>query len=191
MTQVRILVGLLKKQIYFITGNENKFQEIKAMLPEIKQLQIDLEEIQETDAHKIIQAKLLQALKHKKAHFIIEDTSLYLDCINGLPGPLIKWFLEKIKIEGIYNLTKKLGNNKAQAKTIIGYAKSKKEILFFEGMIEGEIVKSSGPTTFGWDPIFKPKGYNKTFQEMTKKEKNNISMRKVAVEKLKTYLEKN
>jgi len=180
----------MKSEIYFITGNENKFKEVQAMLPEVKQLKLDLEEIQEIDAHKIIKAKMNQAFKHKKANFIIEDTSLYLNCLNGLPGPLIKWFLETIGINGVYNLTQKLGENKAQAKTIIGYAKSKKEILFFEGIIEGEIVKPSGPTNFGWNPIFKPKGYNKTFQEMTKEEKNKISMRKLAVEKLKIYLEK-
>jgi len=181
----------MKPPIYFITGNENKFQEVKTLLPGIKQLKLDLEEIQEVDPHKIIQAKIQQAFKHKKAPFIIEDTSLYLDCLNGLPGPLIKWFLEKLGTQGIYNLAQKLGNNKAQAKTIIGYAKSKKEILFFEGIIEGEIVPPSGPTNFGWNPLFKPKGYNKTFQEMTLEEKNKISMRKLAVEKLKHYLEKN
>lgn len=173
---------------YFITGNNEKFLEVKSIIPEIKRFNINLEEIQENDAYKIIQSKLLQALKHKKGFLIIEDTSLYLDCLNGFPGPLIKWFLDKIGVEGIYNLTQKFGNNKAQAKTIIGYAKSKKEIFFFEGVIQGKIVKPSGPPTFGWDPIFKPNGYNKTFQEMTKEEKNEISMRRLALNKLKRFL---
>lgn len=177
-----------KEKIYFITGNKNKFQEVKAMIPEVEQLDLDLEEIQETDAHKIIQAKINEAFKHKKANFIIEDTSLYLDCLNGLPGPLIKWFMQKIGNSGIYNLAEKLGNNKAEAKTIIGYAESPNKVLFFEGSLKGELVKPSGPTSFGWDPIFRPLNSDKTFQEMTKEEKNKISMRRLAIEKLKEHL---
>jgi len=156
----------------------------------IKQLDIDLPEIQDIDAHNVIKAKLIEALKHKKGSFIIEDTSLYLDCLNGLPGPLIKFFLNTIGNEGLFNLTKKLKNNKALAKTIIGYAKNKKEIKFFEGVIEGEIVSPRGDFGFGWDKIFKPKGFNKTFSQMEEKEKSKISMRKIAAEKLKNFLKK-
>lgn len=174
--------------MYFITGNKNKFLEIKKIIPEIEQLEIDLDEIQETDAKKIIEHKLKEALKHKKAEFIIEDTSLYLECLNNLPGPLIKWFLQSLGNKGIYNLVDKLGNTKAEAKTIIGFAKNEKEIYFFEGSIKGNIVPVSGETSFGWDPIFQPEGYNKTFQQMSKEEKNKISMRAIAAEKLKKFL---
>jgi len=179
-----------KEKVYFITGNNNKFAEIKAIIPYVEQLELDLEEIQEIDARKIIQAKLKEALKHHKGDFIIEDTSLYLGGLNELPGPLIKWFLQTLGNSGIFNLAKKLGNTKAEAKTIIGYAKNLKEIHFFEGSIKGELVEPSGETTFGWDPIFKPDGYSKTFQQMSREEKNLISMRRIAVEKLKEFLEK-
>jgi non-canonical purine NTP pyrophosphatase (RdgB/HAM1 family) len=177
-----------KEKIYFITGNKNKFLEVKSMMPEIEQLKLDLEEIQETDARKIIEAKLKKALEHHEGPLIVEDTSLYLNGMNGLPGPLIKWFLEKLGVDRIYHITKKLDNTQAEAKTIIGYVSNEKKISFFEGSIKGEIVKPSGKTNFGWDPIFKPEGYNKTFQEMTKEEKNEISMRRKAIEKLKEYL---
>jgi non-canonical purine NTP pyrophosphatase (RdgB/HAM1 family) len=180
-----------KEKLYFITGNKNKFLEVKAIIPEIEQLDLDLEEIQEIDAKKIIEAKIKEALKHHKGSFIIEDTSLYLNCLNGLPGPLIKWFFYKLDNKGIYELVEKLGNNKAEAKTIIGYAKNEKDIHFFEGSIFGEIVKPSGKSNFGWNPIFKPQGHNKTFEEMPIEEKNKISMRKIACEKLKNYLDKN
>ena len=177
-----------KERIYFITGNKNKFLEIKSMLPEVEQINLDLEEIQEIDAHKIIQAKIKEAFNHQDGCFLVEDTSLYLEAINGLPGPFIKWFLQKLGNQGIFNIAKKLGNTKAEAKTIIGYAENPGDIIFFEGSIRRELVEPSGETTFGWDPIFKPEGYNKTFQQMTKEEKNMISMRKIAVEKLKKFL---
>lgn len=177
--------------IYFITGNKNKFNEAKTIIDNLKQLEIDLPEIQEFDAHKIIRQKLLEALKHKDSEFVVEDTSLYFDCLNGLPGPLIKWFLEKLGNKGISNIVEKLGNNKAEAKTIIGYAKDKDKISFFEGTIRGKIVEPKGETNFGWDPIFQPEGHNKSFAEITREEKNRISMRKIAFTKLKEFLEKN
>lgn len=174
--------------IYFITGNKNKFFEIKAIIPEVQQLEINLDEIQEIDAKKIIEHKLNEAFKHKKGEFIVEDTSLYLAGLNGLPGPLIKWFLGALGNEGIFDIVKKTGNDYAEAKTIIGYAKNPNEIHFFEGSIKGKIVRPTGETSFGWDPIFKPEGYSKSFQELSKEEKNKISMRAIAAEKLKKFL---
>lgn len=177
--------------LYFITGNAGKISEAKSILGanRIEALDIDLPEIQEIDAHKIIKAKLTEALKHKDGDLIVEDTSLYLDVLNGLPGPLIKWFLAKMKADGLFEIAEKFGNYKAQAKTIIGYAKDNKNIKFFEGIIEGEIVKPSGDKGFGWDPIFKPNGYNISFGEMDREEKNLFSMRKLAFEKLRDYLD--
>ena len=175
--------------LYFITGNKNKFEEAKAILPELEHMDIDLPEIQEIDPKEIIKAKLEEALKHHEGSFIVEDTSLYMDALNGLPGPLIKWFMKTIGNDGLANIAQKLGNPKAQAKTIIGYATDGDNIHFLEGSISGEIVQPQGDTNFGWDPIFKPDGYDITFAEMSKDEKNKISMRKQAVEKLKEFIE--
>jgi len=173
--------------IYFITGNIGKLSEAKSIINGIEGYDVDLPEIQDVDAHAIIRAKLLEGLKHKDGELIVEDTSLYFDGLNGLPGPLIKWFLKTIGNDGLYNLAEKLGNNKAQAKTLIGYAKDAEHIEFFEGVIEGEIVRPAG-TGFGWDPIFKPSGHDKTFGEMDFEEKNSLSMRRIAFERLKEYL---
>jgi len=175
--------------LYFITGNKNKFSEVKAIIPNVEQLDIDLPEIQEIDAKKIIRAKLLEALNYKQAEFIVEDTSLYLECLNGLPGPLIKWFMKTIGNDGLFNIAEKLGNNKAEAKTIIGYAKNPKEIYYFEGSVKGKIVSPRGKSGFGWDPIFQPEGFSKSFAELTPEEKNKISMRRIALNKLKEFLE--
>jgi non-canonical purine NTP pyrophosphatase (RdgB/HAM1 family) len=174
--------------LYFITGNKGKLKEVKSILPSVKQYDIDLPEIQDIDARKVIKEKLLEALKHRKGEFIVEDTSLYLDCLNGMPGPLIKWFMKTVGNKGLYNIAKKLGNYNAEAKTIIGYAKNRKNIKFFEGNIKGKIVSPKGTKGFGWDPIFKPKGFTKNFAEMSHEDKNSISMRRTALNKLKRFL---
>jgi non-canonical purine NTP pyrophosphatase (RdgB/HAM1 family) len=178
-------------KIYFITNNEKKFLEIEKILPGIRQLPIELEEIQELDARKIIEHKLLEAKKQQtgnlKNTFIVEDTSLYLECMNGLPGPLIKWFLKTIGNKGLYDLSVKFRNNIVEARTMIGYYNDGK-IKYFQGIVKGTITSPRG-SGFGWDEIFIPEGYDETFSEMTQEEKNELSMRGQAAEKLKKYLD--
>jgi non-canonical purine NTP pyrophosphatase (RdgB/HAM1 family) len=60
-------------------------------------------------------------------------------------------------------------------------------MLFFEGLLAGQIVPPRGTDGFGWDPIFQPDGWNKTFAEMSQQEKNQCSMRKRAVTQLQDY----
>jgi len=183
-------------RLYFITNNDNKFAEISRIIPSITQLKLELDEIQEIDAKKIIEHKLLEAKKvydnddsrSQSSSFIVEDTSLYLECIKGLPGPLIKWFLATIGNDGLYELTLKLKNNKAEARTLIGYYSDGK-IKYFQGIVKGKIV-SPRYSNFGWDAIFIPEGYTKVMGEMTTDEKNSISMRGQAMKKLKEFLRK-
>lgn len=175
--------------VNFITGSDNKFAEIKALVPEVEKLHMDLPEIQEIDAHKIIQAKLRVALEYHEGPLMVEDTSLYLECLGGLPGPLVKWFEKTMASEGIAKMAIALGDVRATACTVIGYAGVDREIHFFEGMMEGTLVMPRVPSNFGWDNIFVPNGYELTFAELTKEEKNKISMRAQAAMKLKTHLE--
>ncbi len=174
--------------LYFITGNEKKFLEVKLMLPEIEQLHIDLPEIQSTDGREIVEAKLREASNHHEGEFIVEDTGLYLKGLNGLPGPFIKWFLDKLGTEGVYKLAEKIGIFEAEAKTVVGYLDKNKEMYFFEGIIVGDLVPPRGEKIFGWDPIFKPKGDDRTFSEMSREQKNEISHRMLAIGKLKEFL---
>lgn len=174
--------------IHFITGSEEKFREAKAIIPELEQLDLDLIEVQSIDAKQVIEAKLKEASKHRSGNFVVEDTSLYLNNLKGLPGPLIKWFMKTIGNDGLAEIAQKIGNDKkAVAKTIIGYSDGDK-VSFFEGIILGNIVTPRGENGFGWDAIFQPENSNKTFGEMTNEEKNSISMRKIAFNKLNDFI---
>lgn len=178
-----------KMTIYFISGNKHKYEELKAVLSNLEMKSIDLPEIQETDPKAIIKAKLQEAMKYCDEPMIVEDTSLYFEAMWGkLPGPLIKRFVESIGSEGLVNLAQKLGNIKAIAKTVIGYAPNKDEMYFFEWAVEGEIVNPSVESAFGWDPIFRPVWYDQTFAEMGSSQKNLISQRRLAAEALLGYL---
>jgi inosine triphosphate pyrophosphatase len=181
------------KTLIFITGNKTKFNEVQAILAPIKlkQLNIDLHEIQEIDPRKIIEHKLQEALKRHKGEFIIDDSSLFLSCFNyKLPGPLIKWFNTTIGTQGIFHLCKKINDFKAKAITIIGYAKQNGDIIFFEGEVKGRISAPRGKYNFGYDPIFVPDGSKNTLSEMKALGNFGSSPRGVAVKKLKIYLNK-
>lgn len=175
--------------LYFLTGNKGKFDEIKRMFPQAVQLDIDLPEIQSLDAKEVIKEKLQEAVKHHQGSFFVEDTSLHLDCLNGFPGPLIKWMIDSISVKGIFDLVANYENKKAIARTIIGYTDGK-EIYFFSGYLEGEIVSPKGKDGFGWDVIFKPLGFEKTFGEMSREEKDKISMRGEAFKKMIDFIGK-
>lgn len=176
--------------IYYITGNESKFRETKLIIPEVELLNIDLPEIQDTDPRHIIEAKISQAKEHKQGNFLVEDSGLYLSCLNGLPGPFVKWFLKAIGNEGLFNIADKFNNYQAEAKVIAGYSDEQGIIHFFEGCLKGTLVKPRGNNGFGWDPIFLPDGQSKTFAEMTIDEKNAISHRRLALNQLKDFLER-
>jgi inosine triphosphate pyrophosphatase len=174
--------------LYFVTGSKNKFSEIQSFLPQIEQLEINLPEIQELDPHAILSAKLAEARQHHTGEFIVEDTSLYFEGMNGLPGPLIKWFLGALGSEKLAELAQFYGG-KAVAKTLIGYADEKGGVQFFEGEIAGTIVAPRTPVLFGWDEIFVPEGYDQTFGQLGIEKKNEMSMRIQAARKLKEYLD--
>lgn len=171
----------------FITGNAGKFSEIKEILSTVEQLNIDLVEIQELDPHKVIEAKLIEAQKVHPGELIIEDTSLYFNSMNGLPGPFIKWFLDAMGIDGLADLASRFDNQAAEARTIIAYISEAGEIKYFEGKLSGRIVSPRGENGFGWDKIFELEN-GKTLAELTLDEKNEISMRQLAANKLKEFL---
>jgi non-canonical purine NTP pyrophosphatase (RdgB/HAM1 family) len=174
---------------YFITGNKGKFNEVKDIIPTIEQINLDLPEVQELDPKVVIEEKLKAAQKLREGEFVCEDTSLYIDCLNGFPGPLIKWFLKSLNETEIHELVEKYNNSKVTAKTVVGYTDGN-NIKFFEGILEGTIVKPRGDGGFGWDKMFQPVGHEKTLGEMSIQEKNQISMRKIAFEELRDYLNK-
>ncbi len=178
-------------KICFVTGNKNKLKEAQAIMPEIKGLDLDLIEIQELEPKKILEAKLEEAKKYKpNCNLMVEDLSLEIEGMNGLPGPLIKWFLKSVGREGVVKMAKSFGNQKAIARVTLGFVNEFGENKFFEGIVEGKIVEPRGDSDFGWDPIFVPDGFDKTFAEMGMEEKNKISHRKIALEKLREYLKK-
>lgn len=185
------------KPITFVTGNAKKLEEFKAILGtsfprEIVSQKVDLPELQ-GEITEICIKKCKEAARIVQGPVIVEDTCLCFNALKGLPGPYIKWFLEKLEPEGLYKLLTGFEDKSAQAVCTFAYhpGESNAEVILFEGRTDGDIVEPRGGRDFGWDPCFQPKGYSKTYAEMPKEEKNKISHRFRALDRLRNYFIKN
>lgn len=85
---------------FFVTGNRFKLEEVEAVLGKMRHVDLDLPELQELEPRKVVIAKAQAALNQGYSPVLIEDTSLSLVALNGLPGPLIKWFLKRSAAKG-------------------------------------------------------------------------------------------
>ncbi|MCJ1248298.1 nucleoside triphosphate pyrophosphohydrolase ham1 [Trapelia coarctata] len=178
------------KTLNFITGNKNKLAEVKAILGStvnISSKPLDLVEIQGT-IDEISLDKCRRAAIAVNGPVLVEDTCLCFNALKELPGPYIKWFFEALGHTGLNNLLLAYDDKSAQAVCTFAYSEGPgHEPRIFQGRTDGKIVPARGPTNFGFDPIFEYEG--KTYAEMDKAEKNLISHRFKALEKLKAWLE--
>ncbi|MBA7646400.1 dITP/XTP pyrophosphatase [subsurface metagenome] len=175
--------------VYLITGNKDKLREAEQILGiEQKSIKLELDEIQGLDSDIIAEHKARQAWEQIKKPLVIWDQSLYINCLNDFPGPLIKWFWTKVGLEKICKIANFFDNHGISTRTTLTYYDGN-SIKYFYGEVKGIIpTKPKGEHGFAWDPIFIPDGYDKTFAEMTYEEKNAISMHRIALEKLRDYL---
>lgn len=177
--------------IYFVSSNQYKQKEVRELLASdkytIKSISppIPIVELQSKFLEEIVNDKVLKAFDLIHRPVIVEHTSLYLKELNELPGGLTQIFWDSLEAEKFSDL---YGNMNAVARTIVAFCDGK-TIKTFDGEIKGIIAnKPSGNRDFQWDCVFQPVGSNKTFSDMGE-EKNRISMRRNALDKLKRYLE--
>lgn len=183
----------LMQSLYFVTGNAGKLSEFQALLPQVQGIDLALTEIQHSDPEAIIAHKLAEAQQQTEGRYpalLVEDTSLYLDCLGGLPGPLIKWFIapQHLGVAGLAQVAERMGNPAARAVTLIGLQLPQQAPIFVRGEVAGQIVTPRGSQGFGWDAIFQPQGAPLTFAEMDPAEKARWSMRRLAIEALVQHL---
>ncbi|CAG9800779.1 unnamed protein product [Chironomus riparius] len=182
----------MSRTLTFVTGNAKKLEEIKSILGhkfpyKVDSVRIDLPELQ-GEIDDIITEKAKEAAKRVKGAVVVEDTCLCFNALNGLPGPYIRSFLEKLGPENLYKLLDGFEDKTANAICTLGFCRDQhSEVVLFQGVTEGTIVAPRGPRDFGWDPIFQPLDYDQTYAELPKATKNKISHRFRAVDKLRDY----
>ncbi len=187
-------------QIVFATNNENKLREINHILGSsftllsLKDLKIedDIPENEPTlEGNALHKARQIYSIV--KMNVFADDTGLEVNVLNGLPGVHSARFSGEAKdsdanIEKLLSMMGSSANRNARFRTVIALIAGGKEFLF-EGSVEGRIInKKRGREGFGYDPVFIPEGKEKTFAEMPLDEKNLISHRARAFEKLREFL---
>jgi non-canonical purine NTP pyrophosphatase (RdgB/HAM1 family) len=170
----------------FITGSEQKLVEVERMLGcSLMRESMSLEEIQSIDLEPVVRHKAAQAYALLGRPVLVEDTGLAFAAWNGFPGALIKWLLASIGVEGICRLLRGETNRSATATTLFAYC-DERELRVFPGVVTGVIAETPrGSSGFGWDAIFQPLGSARTFAEMTPEEKDQFSMRRLALDRLR------
>uniref|UniRef100_A0A3Q2H414 Inosine triphosphate pyrophosphatase n=1 Tax=Equus caballus TaxID=9796 RepID=A0A3Q2H414_HORSE len=133
--------------------------------------------------------KCQEAARQVQGPVLVEDTCLCFNALGGLPGPYIKWFLEKLKPEGLHQLLAGFEDKSAYALCTFALSTGdpSQPVRLFRGRTSGRIVVPRGCRDFGWDPCFQPDGYEQTYAEMPKAEKNTISHRFRALLELQKY----
>lgn len=178
--------------VLLATSNEHKARAIQSLLGrQVQHVKLDLPELQALEVREVIEAKARAAYELVGKPVLVEDTSLSVHAWNGLPGALIRWFLETVGNVGLCRMLAAYDQLEATAETCLGYYDGR-DFVSFSGVVQGHISREPrGNNGFGWDPIFIPNGCTKTFAEMTSGEKAEFaSMRTIAVLKLKAFLDK-
>lgn len=191
-------------KIVFATNNKNKLSEIRSILGE----SIDILSLSDINCHVDIPetGKTLEENAMQKAQYIYDhyhlnvfadDTGLEVDALGGEPGVYSARYAGGEGHDSEANMTKlleKLGENnnrKARFRTVIALILQKQQLVKkeFEGIVNGEIIRERrGGEGFGYDPIFQPESYDKTFAELGMDVKNKISHRSRAVAQLADFL---
>jgi inosine triphosphate pyrophosphatase len=184
----------MKKEILFITGNEDKFREFGEIIiaVKLKRKNLNLPELQGTP-EEIVKEKAQLACKITRKPCFVDDTSLCFNAWGGLPGPYVKHFLGYMGAEKLaQTLIASSHDITARAITSIGYCEPGKKAVCVQGITNGKISLPKGNKNFkkGWDPIFMPEGSLKTNGEMEPREKHIYSQRTKAIRLFEKFLEK-
>ncbi|KXT04861.1 hypothetical protein AC578_3426 [Pseudocercospora eumusae] len=192
--------NMAPQTLNFITGNTNKLAEVQAILSktpvQLQSQNVELLEIQGT-IEEISKDKARRAADAIQGPVLVEDTCLCFDAFDELPGPYDiwlmlapltrKWFLKSLGVKKFHLLLAGFEDKSAQAVCTFAYCEGPgSEPIVFQGRTNGRIVEARGATDFGWDACFEYEG--QTYAEMPKEEKNLISHRGKALQKLISWL---
>ncbi len=190
------------KEIIFASHNQGKIAEIRELLSPygvkvLSATDLDLPDVEETGKtfEENAYIKALAAAKAKNIPCFADDSGLCVDAIGGKPGVYTARYAPNRDFNlGMDKLLKELDdtnskNRAAHFSCVIVFAKPDGSYKSFEGRVDGNIATSkTGSAGFGYDPIFIPTGYSRSFAEISSEEKNKISHRGRALQKFIAYL---
>lgn len=172
--------------ILFVSRDTQKIAEAERILRpfgvQVHGIEEGIEEIQTPSLCKLVRHKLLQAFQKVRRPVMVEHTALYLRCLNGFPGGLAQSFWKTLGPDRFVRLFGSQEDPGMLARTIVGHCDGRK-IFYASGTLRGRIApESRGTAGFGWDCVFIPEGHDQTLAEMPPEMKDELSMRRKALE---------
>jgi len=176
-------------ELFFASSNEHKFQEAERILAnlgmQINLFKTTLEEIQSNNLNDIAEKKAIYAYDLIQKPVIIEDDGLFINTLNGFPGPYSSYVYDTIGNKGIMDLLENSKVRDAKFVSIIAYCDSDCDVKLFESSIPGKISSIIEKGGWGYDPIFIPDGESKTYANVSDKDK--FSHRSAALTKFSNW----
>ena len=176
-------------ELFFASSNEHKFQEAERILAnlgmQINLFKTTLEEIQSNNLNDIAEKKAINAYDLIQKPVIIEDDGLFINTLNGFPGPYSSYVYDTIGNKGIMNLLENSEIRDAKFVSIIAYCDNDYGVKLFESSIPGKISSIIEKGGWGYDPIFIPDGESKTYANVSDKDK--FSHRAAALTKFSNW----
>ncbi len=176
-------------ELFFASSNENKFQETERILSnlgvQINLFKTTLEEIQSNNLNDIAEQKAINAYDLIQKPVIIEDDGLFINSLNGFPGPYSSYVYDTIGNEGIMKLLENSEIRDARFVSIIAYCDNDSGVKLFESSIPGKISSIIEQGGWGYDPIFIPAGESKTYANVSDKDK--FSHRSASLKKFSSW----
>ncbi len=180
--------------LYLATRNRNKFMEASRILEgapiDLRMLEADKEELQADDTEVIALHAARRIHMETGLPVVVDDTGLFIKSLGGFPGPYAEYVYRTIGLEGVLRLLEEASDRRACFKTSLALVTTGYEQVF-NGVTCGVIIREiRGSGGFGYDPIFMPDGYGRTYAEMSLEEKNRVSHRGKAFRELARWAER-
>ena len=181
-------------ELRFITSSPQKIEEVSEILTPagvvISPVTLAIEEIQTESLQILVRRKALAAFDKVRRPLLVEHTALSLNHLNGLPGGLTRVFWDRLKEERFCELFANTADPGMTVEAMIGYVDGRK-ISYHVGKVTGRVAPApAGDRGFGWDSVFIPEGRDVTYAQLEGDEKNQVSMRRLALDDLIAALRK-
>jgi XTP/dITP diphosphohydrolase len=179
------------RSVFFATSNRGKVLEARIILRpfgvRVRPFSGKGVEIQ-ADTVEVASYSAREAARRYDQTLIVEDAGLFVEELDGFPGPFSSYAFKTIGIEGLLTLLGDRRSRKASFRSAVAYCEPRGEPRVFEGQVRGRIARSpTGENGFGFDPVFVPSGSERSMGELTLEEKCAISHRGEAMRKFAAW----
>jgi XTP/dITP diphosphohydrolase len=186
----------LTREIAFATSNDHKYAEVVTILKPfgitVTRLKNKGTEIQSDDLREIASFASKIAYTEYACPLIVEDAGLFIDGLNGFPGPYSAYVFRTLGLTGLVRVAANLESRWAVFRSAVAYRDSTDASTTFEGAVRGWLVhQPSGTGGFGFDPVFAPEGFSKTYAELPLDEKCQVSHRGAAMKRFASWFLEN